>query len=384
MKNRHITQLLAVTSALLIVGGLNVSAVTLGEALDNTNLVWTTPVDGDVVWIATNNNFPTFDGVDVAAPATVGHDQKSVLETTVTGPGLLSFWWSVESEEDFDYFLFFVDPEVEIAERDNISGEVGWQFRSYEIASGLHTLRWVFERDFAGGGGANKGFLDQVKFTTGSEIPLGTALNTTFATWTSDGNSNPTYWTGQTNFSRVDGVAAESGAITTGQTSSMETTVIGVTNVSFWWMVSSVTNQGSLRFYTNGVQLFQISGEVGWQNKTNIVLNGGTNTLRWSCETTPIAIGKLNRGWVDEVVFSPALAPSAPLVLGTPTLTNGVVQFDVNFQAGAPFRILYSTNLADGLWSELLSTNSSSAVTTVTDPGATYSPSGRFYRAVYP
>jgi hypothetical protein len=382
MNNKRLNLFLAAISGFLSVGGLNAKALTLGEALDNTNLVWTTPAGGDVAWVATNS--PTFDGVDAAKPLLVGHNQKSILETTVIGPGVLSFWWAVESEEDFDFFLFFVDPEIEIFERDSISGEVGWTFRSYEIGSGAHTLRWMFDRDFAGSGGANKGFLDQVKFTTGSEVPLGTALNTLFPVWTTGGNDNPTFWTAQTNVSRADGIAAESGAITTSQVSSMETIVYGVTNLSFWWKVSSVTNQGHLRFYTNNVQVFQISGEVGWQSKTNIALNSGTNTLRWSCETTELAIGKLNRGWVDEVNFSPFFGPSAPLVLGQPVMTNGQAKFDVNFQAGWPCRVQYTTNLAGGAWTDLLATNTTTAVTTVIDAGATNSPESRFYRAVAP
>jgi hypothetical protein len=54
-----------------------------------------------------------------------------------------------------------------------------------------------------------------VKVTTGPDIPLGTALNTTLPIWTTGGNANPTYWAGQTNVSHTDGKAAESGAITT-------------------------------------------------------------------------------------------------------------------------------------------------------------------------
>ena len=392
MINRRITQLLAVLSALLIVGGPNVSAITLGEALDNTNLVWTTPGTNEfggldeVIWLGVATNAPalTFDGLDAAMNATTGDSQKSSIETIVTGPGVISFWWKVDSEDGFDFLSFFVDREQETGSIFPVSGIGVWEFRSYSIGNGQHTLSWVFDRDGGGSGGSqSKVYLDQVKFTTGPEIPLGTALNTTYATWSTGGNDNPTFWTGQTNVSHADGKAAESGAITTGQESSMETTVFGVTNVSFWWKVSSTTNLGLLRFYTNNVQLFQISGEVGWQLKTNIAIPIGTNTLRWTTTNDVLAIGGLTRGWVDEVQFSPTFTPPS-IMLSTPVLTNGPAQFTVTNKIGWPCKVFYSTNLADNTWTLLLATNTTlSATVNVTDPGATNSPS-RFYRAQSP
>lgn len=366
------TTMMFVAAGVLIHG--NVRAQLLGNAVDNTNLVWTT--GGDAGWIT---NATTFDGVDSAASGFIGPNQISWIETAVTGPGTLSFWWA-SSSDLFDPLQLYIDDEPV----DLISGPtIQWQYRRHEIEAGNHVLRWEYSRG-SFPDGLNRVFLDQVKYATGPEIPLGTALNTLFPQWTTGGNANPTYWMAQTNVSRTDGISAESGAITTSQTSWMETTVHGVTNLSFWWRVSSVTNQGHLRFYTNNVQLFQISGEVGWQQKLNIPLAPGTNTLRWSCETTVNAIGKLNRGWVDEVSLSPFFGPATPITLSVPVLTNGQVGFDVNFEAGWPCRVQYTENLSGGGWIDLLSTNTTSAVTSVLDASATNSPAGRFYRAVAP
>jgi len=347
----------------------------LGAALDNTNLVWTT--GGDAAWAT---NATTFDGVDAAASGFVGPGGLSYIQSSVSGPGTLSFWWAA-STDSFDPLQLYIDD----VPTDFIGGEtLQWQYRVFLIPSGTHTVRWEYFRGTGFAGGLNKTYLDQVKFQTGPEIPLRNAVNTVFPLWTTGGNSNPTYWMGQTNVSRLDGISAESGAITTSQTSWMETTIHGVTNLSFWWKVSSVTNQGFLRFYTNNVQVYQISGEVGWQQKVNIPLPSGTNTLRWSMETTVSAIGKLNRSWVDEVSMSPFFGPATPITLSVPVLTNGQVNFSVNFESGWPCRVQYSDNLASGVWTDLLSTNTTSAVTSVIDPSATNSPAARFYRAVAP
>lgn len=355
MTTRQITHLLTLSSALLASSGLTASAETFAEALDTTGLVWTT--GGNNNWFATNASVtPTFDGVDAAASGTIGNSQISWVETTVTGPGVLSWWWRASTEESFDPLIFSVANESVAGFE--ISGVTSWVYRTYTVTNiGSVNLRWEYSRDIAFGDGLNKAYLDQIKYKTGPEIPLSTALNTTnsIAIWTTGGNANPTYWDGQTNVSRVDGKAAESGAITTQQESWMETTVFGVTNLSFWWKVSSVTNAGRLKFYTNNVQMFQISGEVGWQLKTNLAISAGTNTLRWVCATDDLAIGKLNRGWVDEVALQPAPALPAALtnllaVAGDAkaTLTwspsQGATSYQVNgsITNGGPYSIIAS------------------------------------------
>jgi hypothetical protein len=84
--------------------------------------------------------------------------------------------------------------------------------------------------------------LDEVKFTTAPPIPLGQALETCGAVCTSVGSINTTPWDGKTNVTHDGIVAAESGRTLDSETSSMSTTVGGVTNVSFRWKVSSESN----------------------------------------------------------------------------------------------------------------------------------------------
>lgn len=67
---------------------------TLGEALNNTALVWTT--HGDAEWFAQTST--SHDGEAAAQSGDIGDSQSSHLETTVAGPGTLSFYWKVSSE----------------------------------------------------------------------------------------------------------------------------------------------------------------------------------------------------------------------------------------------------------------------------------------------
>ena len=67
------------------------SILTLGRALDTSGLAWSTT--GNVGWFP--QSAITHDGVDAAQSGNIGDSQSSSLESTLTGPGTLTFWWKV-------------------------------------------------------------------------------------------------------------------------------------------------------------------------------------------------------------------------------------------------------------------------------------------------
>src|SRR6185369_10991819 len=77
---------------------------TLAEALDTAGLTWTT--GGNASWLGQTN--VTFDGVDAARSGTITDGQESWLQTIVTGPGVVAFWWKVSSEGDSDVLQFYM------------------------------------------------------------------------------------------------------------------------------------------------------------------------------------------------------------------------------------------------------------------------------------
>ena len=114
------------STAVSAVGDTSASTVTLGEALGAPELAWST--DGDAVWTATTS----LDGSLMAWSGSIGHLNVSWVETTVTGPGTLSFQWKVSSEADADYLTFAMDGEDQPG---RISGEVDWQTLTFSIPS---------------------------------------------------------------------------------------------------------------------------------------------------------------------------------------------------------------------------------------------------------
>ena len=98
--------------------------------------------------------------------------QKTWLEGTVEGPGTISFWWKVSSEEEVtdktgtwgDVLRFQMDG----VEKARISGEQDWARRlSTTVGAGTHTLRWTYDKDPLYAGGADAAWLDDVIWMPG-------------------------------------------------------------------------------------------------------------------------------------------------------------------------------------------------------------------------
>ena len=130
--------------------------LTLGEALDAPHLTWTT--GGNAPWLAQTTN--THDGVDAARSGLIDHGEESWVETTVTGPGTLSFWWKVSSESCCDPLTFSVNGAFQA----EIRGDVNWTQRTFPIAAGPQLLRWIYSKDGSVVNGLDAGLVDQVSY----------------------------------------------------------------------------------------------------------------------------------------------------------------------------------------------------------------------------
>ena len=141
------------------------NALTLSNAVDSTSLTWTT--GGDADWFGQTD--VSYDGVSAARSGIITDDSTSWLQTAVTGPGILRFKWKVSSEKSYDDLKFYLD---NVLQGTGISGEQGWALQQYSLASGTHTLRWVFTKDDTEYGGNDCGWLDQVEWLSAHTVTL--------------------------------------------------------------------------------------------------------------------------------------------------------------------------------------------------------------------
>jgi subtilisin family serine protease len=153
--------------------------VPLPDALESGALVWVT--GGSRPW--SGQTLDSSDGIDSARCGNINDSQSSWLQTTVTGPGRLSFFWRSSSEYTFDRLEFSVNGQVQT----DISGEQPWEQREFLLLSRTnYTLRWNYVKDETVSEGTDKAWLDQVTYvrdTAGPAItitaPSGTNLYAT-------------------------------------------------------------------------------------------------------------------------------------------------------------------------------------------------------------
>ncbi len=271
----------------------------LATALDGADIIYTS--GGAASWYG---QAPiTHDGIDAARSGAITHNQESWFETTVTGPGLLSFWWRASSEANYDFLEFYIDGALQ---NGRISGESGWQLKTYTVFTGNHTLRWRYAKDKSGSTGTDSGFVDEINWSPdGLAMPL---VLDQYGIPFSRGGTTP--WFGESTISH-DGVdAAQSGSIDNNQQTWLQALAVGPGTLSFWWKVSSEVNYDFLEFYINDVlQTGRISGEVDWQQKSYSVLDG-SHTFRWIYSKDRDTSAGLDTAWLDQVVWATSVQSS--------------------------------------------------------------------------
>jgi Leucine-rich repeat (LRR) protein len=146
---------------------VNVSLQTqvTGDLLGAPELFWET--GGNAQWFG--QGITRHDGGMASQSGTIGNYQQSWLQTVVRGPGRLSFWWKVSSEETYDWLTFTLGEEAQ-----SISGEVDWDRMVVNVPPGLQTARWEYRKDENASHGLDAGWLEQVRFEPGiwMETPI--------------------------------------------------------------------------------------------------------------------------------------------------------------------------------------------------------------------
>ena len=99
--------------------------------------------DGDAPWVIDTEE--PYEGTYCVRSGDITDDQISelFLHIEVLADGELSFYRKVSSEAEWDFLKFYYDYSLE----GEWSGELNWEHVSYQVSQGLHTFRWVYEKD---------------------------------------------------------------------------------------------------------------------------------------------------------------------------------------------------------------------------------------------
>ena len=140
------------------------NSATLVEALDWPGQEWT--ASGPAPWAG--QVFISNDAQDAARSGPIDDDQQSLLETTVTGPGTLRWWWKVSSESGWDHLRFHFRGEAQFG----ISGERDWEERSFYVPPGTHAVQWGYSKDRSGSDGQDAAWVDQITFEPSTGLTI--------------------------------------------------------------------------------------------------------------------------------------------------------------------------------------------------------------------
>ncbi len=136
---------------------------TLSTALDNTELTFTT--HGGSEWFG--QTVRSADGVDAAQSGLIYKGEESILETTVSGYGEISFDWGVSAASNLDKVIFLVDG----VEKARISKDVKFENAKFALGDGPHKLTWKYEKDSSEFAPLDCGWVDKVKWVK-SDKPI--------------------------------------------------------------------------------------------------------------------------------------------------------------------------------------------------------------------
>ncbi|MCG2772556.1 MAG: carboxypeptidase regulatory-like domain-containing protein [Desulfobacterales bacterium] len=136
--------------------------IPLARALDNYRLTFIT--SDTAPWYG--QTATAHYGGGAAQSGSIANNQTSALETTVVGPGELTFYWKVSSEKNYDYLKFYVDSSLKAS----ISGTVNWAQQIITVPRGSHKLKWIYTKNSIESRSLDCGWVDKVVFNRAGGI----------------------------------------------------------------------------------------------------------------------------------------------------------------------------------------------------------------------
>ena len=127
------------------------------ETGDFSRYPWLT--SGNALWSVTGTNGHS--SSHAAQTGTITDDQSTSLEISrYTEVGDFSFWYAVDSEQNYDWLYFYLDGTL----TGHWSGSVPYTQAIYPLTNGMHHFRWEYVKDKSDLVGSDTAWIDNVTF----------------------------------------------------------------------------------------------------------------------------------------------------------------------------------------------------------------------------
>ncbi len=130
------------------------------ETGDFSSYEWNNEVS-DYPWVITTEH--AYDGIYSMKSTCAGVELGvSAIEVEYEAPadGVISFFYKVSSEKNYDQCIFYVDGNA----RAFMSGEEDWTEMKVTVEAGLHTYRWEYQKDLMWASGDDVVYIDHITF----------------------------------------------------------------------------------------------------------------------------------------------------------------------------------------------------------------------------
>ncbi len=128
------------------------------ETGDMSSFDWVT--GGTADWFVTDQE--QYEGTYSARSGDINDNQSSYISLTqeVYASDVISFWYKVSSESNYDYLRFYIDN----SEQNSWAGEIGWTYAEYTVSVGSHTFKWEYDKDGSVSNGSDAVWIDLIHF----------------------------------------------------------------------------------------------------------------------------------------------------------------------------------------------------------------------------
>lgn len=115
---------------------------------------------GDLPWVISTAT--PYQGTYCASSGAITDNQSSEMKVTmnVLSNDSISFYYTVSSEQDYDYLNFYIDNNL----MGQWSGTIAWSYVSYPVTTGVHSFRWVYSKDVYFSAGSDRAWVDNINF----------------------------------------------------------------------------------------------------------------------------------------------------------------------------------------------------------------------------
>jgi len=137
--------------------------LSLGQALNNTNLVWWT--GGNTPWFPETS--VTHDGLHAAQSGVTNDYDWCYLQTTITGKVAVTFWWKQSTATNYTGAHVYASGDAGFFTAGSLTGEQDWQMGAINFGGGTNSVEWTYnvpgpDRTNRNG---NAAWVDQVTLT---------------------------------------------------------------------------------------------------------------------------------------------------------------------------------------------------------------------------